>query len=75
MRKIVMDSYLLAEVALEVANFYPDVYSDKMPRAEWRWKIVDKAIEIINSEGIIKETTDIDEIVENYLCKEEGFGE
>lgn len=70
-----MDSYLLAEVALEVAEFYPDFHADKMPRAEWRWKMVDKAIEIINAEGITKETTDIDEVIENYLCKEEGFGE
>ena len=71
-----MDSYLLAEVALEVASFYPDfTLHPTKPRAEWRWKIVDKAIEIINSEVITKETTDIDEVIENYLCKEEGFGE
>jgi hypothetical protein len=71
-----MDSYLLAEVALEVASFYPDFTSKPIvPRAEWRWKVVDKAIEIIKSEDITKETTDIDEIIENYLCKEEGFGE
>ena len=71
-----MDSYLLAEVALEVASFYPDFTSTpSIPRAEWRWKIVDKAIEVINNEGITKETTDIDEIVENYICKQEGFGE
>lgn len=71
-----MDSYLLAEVALEVASFYPDFNATPtLPRAEWRWKMVDKAIEIINNEGITTETTDIDEIVENYICKEEGFGE
>jgi hypothetical protein len=67
--------YLVTEVALEVARFYPDIYSDKMPRAEWRGKIVLKACEIINAEKITYETTDIDEIVENYLHKEEGFGE
>jgi hypothetical protein len=70
-----MDSYLVTEVSLEVARFYPDIYSDKMPRAEWRSKVVLKAMEIINAEKITYETTDIDEIIENYLCKEEGFGE
>ena len=69
------DSYLVAEVALEVARFYPDIFSDKMPRAEWRSKIVDTAIEVINTETITNYTEDIDEVVENYLFKKEGFGE
>ena len=68
-------SYLVAEVALEVARFYPDIFSDKMPRAEWRHKIVDTAMEVMNAESITNDTDDIDEVVENYLFKKERFGE
>ena len=65
-------AYLLAEVALEVADYYPDK-GFEIPRAEWRWKIVDKAIEIINAEFIDDATEDIDEIVQGYLSKEESL--
>jgi len=69
--------YLLAEMALEVARFTPD--DDKSqstrPRAEWRWSVVDKAMEIISECGVDGDSEDLDEIVHNYLCKEEGFGE
>jgi predicted nuclease with RNAse H fold len=68
-----IDSWLLAEMAVEVANFYPDNSSE--PRAEWRWHMVDRAIEIIEHEKITKDTTDLDEIVYNYLCKVDGFAE
>ena len=70
-----MDNYLLAEVAVEIADLTDDPFASNKPRAEWRWAIVDKAIEIINAEGITSDTDDIDEIVENYFCKEERFGE
>lgn len=59
-------AYLLAEVALEVAECLPDENFD-MPRAEWRWMVVDKAIKIIEDEYIDDATEDIDEIVFKYL--------
>ena len=63
--------YLLAEVALEVARFTPDhdKYQSTMPRAEWRWSIVDKAMEIISECGVDGDSEDLDEIVENYFVR------
>ena len=40
------DAYLLAEVSLEVASYYPDAEL-KMTRADWRHMVVDTAIDII----------------------------
>ena len=65
-------AYLLAEVALEVASYYPDAEL-KMTRAEWRHFVVDSAIEIIDAEYIDDATEDIDEIVQNYLSKAESL--
>ena len=71
-----IDNLLIAEVALEVSEWW-DIpkKASSMPRAEWRLFIINTAIDIIKSEGITKDTEDIDEVVENYLHKEEGFGE
>lgn len=62
----------LAEVSLEVAEFLPDIDSN-IPRAEYRWNIVEKSIEIINACNITPDSEDIDEIVTNYLCQEEAL--
>ena len=67
-----MDALCLAGVVLEVANYYPDIDGD-IPRAEWRWQIVEKAIKIVNECGVTIATDDIDEIVRNYLCNEEAL--
>ena len=67
-----MDSILLAEVALEVADYYPDV-DNNFPRAEWRWNTIEKAIEIINKCNLTRESEDLDEVVNNYLSKEEAL--
>lgn len=69
-----MSEFLLAEVALEVANYHPD--DDKftdMTRAEWRWFIVQKAREIIADRNITIDTDDVDEIVRSYLSYEEAL--
>ena len=65
-------AYLLAEVALEVADYYPDVEA-KLPRAEWRHFVVDTAIRVIDETFIDDATDDIDEIVQNYLSNEESL--
>ena len=71
-----IDNLLIAEVALEVSEWWDcPKKASGMPRAEWRLFIINTAIDIIKSEGITKDTEDIDEVVENYLHKEEGFGE
>lgn len=62
----------LAEVVLEVAEFLPDI-DNNIPRAEWRWDTVEKAIEIIKACNITPESEDIDEIVTNYLCQQEAL--
>lgn len=66
-------AHTLAEVSLEVANYYPDDNEKtwQMPRAEWRWETIRLALEIINKHNITSETEDIDEIVTNYLAQEE----
>ena len=69
-----MSEFLLAEVALEVADYYPD--DDKftdMTRAEWRFFIVQKAMQICKGMNITLETDDIDEIVAAYLTQEEAL--
>ena len=67
-----MDAIVLAGVVLEVADYYPDIDGD-IPRAEWRWNMVEKAIAIVNDCGITLTTDDIDEIVRNYLSNEEAL--
>lgn len=67
-----MDAIVLAGVVLEVAEYHPDIDLD-VPRAEWRWNIVEKAIQIINDCNITLDTDDIDEIVMNYLSREEAL--
>lgn len=67
-----MTPYELAEVVLEVAEHMPD-RDNNIPRAEWRWSVVDKAIEIIKAEGITSETDDIDEIIDGYFCREKAL--
>lgn len=67
-----MDAIVLAEVALEVADYYPDTFSN-IPRAEWRWDTVEKAIKIIEACNISRDSEDIDEIVQNYLSHEEAL--
>jgi hypothetical protein len=64
-----MDAIVLAEVALEVADYHVDADST-IPRAEWRWQVVEKAIEIIRALNITRETDDIDELVQYYLSEE-----
>ena len=67
-----MDAIVLAGVVLEVADYYPDIDND-IPRAEWRWNIVEKAMEIVRECDITISTDDIDELVMNYLCNEEAL--
>lgn len=69
-----MNELVIAGVALEVADYYPD--NDKftdMTRAEWRWFIVQKAREIIADRNITIDTDDVDEIVRSYLSYEEAL--
>lgn len=66
-----MNEYLALEIMTEVAWQLGDSFKD-IPRAESRWKTVDIAKKIIATEGLInRDTTDIDEIVAEYLMKEE----
>lgn len=65
-----IDAILLAEVALEVAQYRPD--DAKIPtRAQWRWAILDLAKLIIADEKITKESEDLDEIVQGWFAREE----
>lgn len=57
-----MDAIVLAGIAVEVAERMPDTDYD-IPRAEWRWNVVEKAIKIVNDYGITDQTDDVDEIV------------
>ena len=65
-------SLVLAGVALEVAEHLPDTDFD-LTRAEWRYMIVNKALEIIEAENITLDTDDVDEIVTGYLSREESL--
>lgn len=67
-----MDAMVLAGVVLEVTEYYPDIDFD-MPRAEWRLKMVEKAMAIIRDCNVTLETDDIDDIVINYLSNEEAL--
>lgn len=66
-----MDGIVLAGVALEVAECRPDIDND-IPRAEWAWNTIEKAIEIIKAEGVTIDTDDIDEVVRSYLNREKA---
>lgn len=66
-----VDAVLLAEVALEVAECLPDREYTK-PRAEWRWHMVELAIDCINQNQITNATEDLDEVVNNWLVNR-GF--
>ena len=64
----------LAELALEVAEYMPDGEKfASMPRAEWRWAVIEKAIEIATACNITEDSEDLDEIVQNYLGQEEAL--
>jgi hypothetical protein len=67
-----MDAILLANVALEVAEYYPDIDND-IPRAEWRWNTLELAAEIIDARRLSRHTEDIDEIVQGYLSEKESL--
>lgn len=67
-----MDAIVLSEVALELAEYKPDVNTN-IPRAEWRWGVIEKAIEIVRECNITRASEDIDEIVQNYLSNEEAL--
>ena len=56
----------LAGVVIEVADRMPDINSD-LSRAEWRWEVVKKAMDIINTLKTTLYTDDIDDIVDAYL--------
>lgn len=66
---------VLASVALEVAEYYPDDEKTQadMPRAEWRWNTIEKALQIVRDLDITINTEDIDEVVQNYLAQEEAL--
>jgi hypothetical protein len=67
-----MNPTLLAEVALEVANYYPDC-DMYQTRAMWRWHILDLAKIIIAELNLDEESEDLDELVENYFAQEESL--
>lgn len=64
-----MDAITLAGVAIELAERFPDRNMD-IPRAEWRWNVIELAIKIVREENITPETDDIDEVVARHLMKE-----
>lgn len=61
-----MDAIVLAGVAIEVAKLCPDDNME-IPRAEWRWNVIETAIDIVKDEGITDRTDDIDEIVDAWM--------
>ena len=65
-------STLLAEVALEAANYYPDC-DMYQTRAMWRWHVLDLAKKIIDELKLDEESEDLDEIVTNYFAQEESL--
>jgi hypothetical protein len=67
-----MNPILLAEVALEVANYYPDcdMYHT---RAMWRWSVLDWAKRIVTDLNLDEESEDLDEIVTNYFAQQESL--
>jgi len=64
---------VLAEVALEVAQHRPDDAGAHKTRAEWRWHILELTKLIIDDEHITKDSEDLDEIVENWISREESL--
>lgn len=70
-----LKAIVLAGVALEVAEYYPDTAErqEDMTRAEWSWFVVQKALEIVRELDITIETDDIDEVVRGYLSREEAL--
>lgn len=66
---------VLAGVALEVAEYYPDTAERQadMTRAEWSWFVIEKALQIVKDLDITINTEDIDEVVRNYLVQEEAL--
>lgn len=67
-----MNPTLLAEVALEVAQYYPDC-EKYTTRAMWRWFVLDLANTIIEELILNEESEDIDELVINYLSQQEAL--
>lgn len=65
-------STLLAEVALEVAQYYPDC-DMYQTRAMWRWHVLDLAKKIIDELKLNEESEDLDETVENYFAQQESL--
>ena len=67
--------WLLAEMALEVANYLPDDAQSQasQPRACWRHKVVNLAERCIRECNITPETDDIDEVFVNWLAKETSY--
>lgn len=64
----------LAELALEVAEYMPDGEKfASMPRAEWRWMVLEKAVEIAVACNITENSEDLDEVVQKYLSQEEAL--
>lgn len=62
-----MNSFLMMEIATEVAWQLGDTLEDIMPRAESRWQSVIIAKDIIDRGLIDEDTTDIDEVINAYL--------
>ena len=65
-----MRPILLAEAVLEVAWYMPDI-NGKISRAEWRWKVVEKALKIIEEKNITLYTEDLDEVISEYFSREQ----
>ena len=64
-----MNDYLKLEIATEVAWQVGDILGNK-PRAESRWNVCDIAKRIIESGLVNPDSTDIDEIVAEWLDRE-----
>lgn len=62
-----MNTFLMMEIATEVAWQLGDTLEDIMPRAESRWQSVIIARDIIDRGLIDEDTTDIDEVINTYL--------
>lgn len=67
-----MNDYLKTEIATEVAWQVGDILENK-PRAESRWHVCNITKRIIESGIINEDSTDIDEIVMEWLHKMEGY--
>lgn len=67
-----MNYEILANVALEVAGYYPDTEAIAT-RAEWRNTVIALAKSIMTDCNIDSDTEDIDEVVVNYLSHAEAL--